>query len=49
MWVSFDGEPEVQNANRPCANGKPSSPIIEDNVKWLISHSNDKILWLVLG
>lgn len=42
VWVSFDGEPEVQNANRPCANGKPSSLIIEDNVKWLISHSNDK-------
>ena len=42
VWVSFDGEPEVQNANRPCANGKPSSPIIEDNVKWLISHSNGK-------
>lgn len=42
VWVSFDGEPDIQNTNRPCANGKPSAPIIEDNVKWLISHSIDK-------
>jgi sulfatase maturation enzyme AslB (radical SAM superfamily) len=27
IWVSFDGEPDIQNANRPCTGGKPSSPI----------------------
>ena len=34
IWVSFDGEPDVQNANRPFAGGKPSAPTIEDNVRW---------------
>jgi len=35
IWISFDGEPDIQNINRPCSNGNPSSPIIEENVKWL--------------
>lgn len=34
IWISFDGEPYIQNFNRPCVNGKPSAPIIENNVKW---------------
>lgn len=38
IWISFDGEPEIQNSNRPCANGKPSAPIIENNVRWLIDN-----------
>jgi len=42
VWVSFDGEPDIQNANRPCAGGKPSAPIIEDNVRWLISNANGR-------
>ncbi len=41
VWVSFDGEPEIQNKNRPCANGKPSAPIIEKNVKWLLKNKSD--------
>jgi len=44
IWISFDGEPDVQNANRPCADGKPSSPIIEDNVRWLISNTGKRNL-----
>ena len=44
IWVSFDGEPEIHDANRPCANGKPSSPIIENNVQWLIDNSNARNL-----
>lgn len=42
IWVSFDGKPEIQNANRPIyKSGKPSSPIIEDNVKFLTANSKD--------
>lgn len=40
IWVSFDGEPDIQNHNRPCANNKDSSPIIEENVRWLINNAN---------
>lgn len=38
IWVSFDGEPDIQDHNRPCANGKASSPIIEKNVRWLLKN-----------
>lgn len=41
VWVSFDGEPDIQNANRPCANGKPSSPIIEKNVIYLTENATN--------
>ena len=44
IWFSFDGEPDVQNANRPCANGKPSAPILERNVRWLIEHMDGQNL-----
>lgn len=44
IWVSFDGEPDIQNHNRPCANGKPSAPIIENNVKWLINNKGTRNL-----
>lgn len=44
VWVSFDGIPEFHDAQRPFPNGKPSSPIIEDNIKWLISHRGDRNL-----
>lgn len=39
LWVSFDGEPEIQNVNRPFAGGKPSSPVIEENARWLIENT----------
>lgn len=44
VWISFDGEPDIQNHNRPCANGKPSAPIIERNVMWLIAKKNNRNL-----
>ncbi len=44
IWVSFDGEPDIQNTNRPTANGKPSAPIIENNVKWLITNTENRNL-----
>ena len=44
IWLSFDGTPDIQNHNRPVRNGKPSSPIIESNAKWLIKHSNERDL-----
>jgi radical SAM protein with 4Fe4S-binding SPASM domain len=34
MWVSFDGEAKVHDKLRHFPNGKPSSPIIEKNIKW---------------
>ncbi|MCL2001608.1 MAG: 4Fe-4S cluster-binding domain-containing protein, partial [Planctomycetes bacterium] len=36
IWISVDGEPYIQNTNRPLADGQPSSPIIENNVRYLI-------------
>lgn len=44
LWISFDGEPYIQNSNRPIRGGLPSSPIIEDNVKWLNSNSDGRKL-----
>lgn len=44
IWVSFDGEPEIQNYNRPCVNGKPSAPIIENNVRWLLENKGNRNL-----
>lgn len=35
IWVSFDGTPDIHDQNRPFKNGGASSPIIEDNVKFL--------------
>lgn len=46
VWVSFDGEPDIQNANRPFAGGKPSAPIIEDNVRWLIENVGNRDLMI---
>lgn len=44
LWISFDGEPDIQNANRPFANGKPSSPVIEKNIKKILSASNNSVM-----
>lgn len=46
MWISFDGEPDIQNFNRPCANGKNSSSIIENNVIWLLNHKSTQNLMI---
>ena len=44
IWMSFDGEPEIQNANRPLAGGHASAPIIEDNVRWFNENKGDRNL-----
>lgn len=36
MWISFDGEPDIHNAQRHFRNGSPTSSFIEDNVKYLL-------------
>lgn len=46
VWISFDGEPDIQNYNRPCANGKPSAPIIENNIRWLIGNKGVRDLMI---
>jgi len=38
MWISFDGEPEVHDAQRHFPDMSPTSPLIEDNVKWLLDN-----------
>jgi uncharacterized protein len=42
IWVSFDGEPPIQDKQRPFPRMRPSSPTIENNVRWLISNSHSK-------
>lgn len=42
VWVSFDGTPEFHDIQRPFANYQPSSPIIEDNIIWLLKNKKDK-------
>jgi len=44
MWISFDGEPEIQNKNRPFPGGRASAPMIEENVKWLIENRGERNL-----
>ncbi len=39
VWVSFDGPPDIHNKNRPGINGKPSSEIIEKNVRNIIAQT----------
>ncbi|MCL3781413.1 radical SAM protein [Prolixibacteraceae bacterium JC049] len=46
MWVSFDGTPDIHDIQRPTAKGKPSSSIIEKNIKWLNSTPKKKTLMI---
>jgi radical SAM protein with 4Fe4S-binding SPASM domain len=48
VWISFDGTPDIQNAQRPMGDQlADSSPIIEKNVKWL--NTNKGNLNLMVG
>lgn len=38
VWVSFDGPPDIQNANRPFPQKRPSAGVIEENVKYLLAN-----------
>lgn len=47
VWMSFDGMREIQDYNRPLNpkhlgefSGKTSAEVLEDNVRWLTSHSD---------
>lgn len=49
VWMSFDGMPDVQNYNRPLNpkysdlfDGKTSAEVLEDNVRWLINHKQER-------
>ena len=51
IWMSFDGMQNIQDYNRPLNkkyshlyNGRTSSEILEDNVKWLIANSEGRDL-----
>ena len=47
VWVSFDGEPDVQNASRLFADGRETSPVLEDNVRWF--NANKGMRDLMIG
>jgi radical SAM protein with 4Fe4S-binding SPASM domain len=42
MWVSFDGEPDVHDAQRHFPDGSPTSSHIENNIRWLVTHKKDQ-------
>ena len=45
VWVSFDGTPNIQNAQRPMGDQlAPSAPLIEENVKWLNTNKGNRNL-----
>lgn len=51
LWMSFDGTKDIQNYNRPLNpqycntyNNRTSADILEDNVRWLISNTEDRNL-----
>ena len=44
LWISFDGEPKMHDKNRHFAKGEPTSGVIEDNVKYLISKKGNQDL-----
>ena len=45
VWVSFDGTPDIQNAQRPMGDQlAPSAPLIEENVKWLVANRGNRNL-----
>lgn len=46
VWVSFDGTPEFHDKQRPFDNDEPSSPIIEDNIRWLLTHKENRNLMI---
>ena len=46
MWISFDGEPKIHDTQRKFPDGSPSSPYIEENVKWLLHHKKSKNLMI---
>ena len=44
VWISFDGTPKFHDKQRPFLNGEPSSPVIEDNIRWLLAEKGARNL-----
>jgi len=40
LWISSDGPPEYQNAQRPAVNGKASSELVERNIRRFAANPN---------
>ncbi len=43
IGISCDGPPHIQNKQRPMKNGKPSSPIIEKNIKKILERRKEDL------
>lgn len=46
VWLSFDGPPDIQDHNRPVGGSHPSSPIIEENTRWLNANKGTRNLMI---
>jgi len=46
IWISFDGTPDIQDKQRPFPNNRPSSPVIEENIRWLNQHKGQRALMI---
>jgi radical SAM protein with 4Fe4S-binding SPASM domain len=46
VWISFDGTPEIHDKQRPFPNYEPSSPIIEENIRWLLNKKGERNLMI---
>lgn len=43
IWISCDGPPEVQDLQRPTASKKPTSKIVEKNLKYFAKHQSMQV------
>lgn len=39
VWISCDGPPDIQNLYRPTLGGRPTSDVLENNIRFLVSKS----------
>jgi len=39
VWISCDGPPDIQNFYRPALGGRPTSDVLENNIRFLVSRS----------
>ncbi len=44
LWLSFDGEPDIQNTNRHFPDNSPTSEVIESNVKYFLENRKNRDL-----
>jgi uncharacterized protein len=42
MWISFDGEPDIHDAQRHFPDGSSTSPYIEKNIQWLMTQKRNQ-------